>query len=88
MNYLMQHIDQDTAWFIVAVLVLMLASAIAGVIGAKLELREATRRHQLHEAKRRADFFSRLYRDVDTPTFMREARHPMDSVPLDIRKMN
>jgi hypothetical protein len=88
MNFLMQRIDQDTAWFIAAVLVIMLLSGIAGVIGAKLEVRELTRKRQMQEDRRREEFLASLYRGVDTPTFMREARHPMDSVPHDIRKMN
>ena len=88
MNTLMQHIDQDTAWFIVALLVILLLATLAGVVGCKLELRDARRKHQLCEAKRHEDYLDRLYRDVDTPAFMREARHPLDSVKYDIRKLN
>jgi hypothetical protein len=88
MNYLMQRIDQDTAWFIAAVLVIMLLSAIAGVIGAKLEVRELTHKRQMQEERRREEFLASLYRDVDTPTFIREARHPMDSAPYNIHKIN
>ena len=88
MDYLMQRIDTNTTWFIVAVVGFMLISVVFGAIGAKLELRDARRKQELLVDKRREDFLARLYRDLDTPTFMREARHPMDSVPYDVRKMN
>ena len=88
MAHFMQQLDENTAWFIIAVLVIVLLSTMAGIIGAKLELRDARRKLQMQEDIRREDFLASLYRDVDTPTFMREARHPLDSVRYDIRKHN
>jgi hypothetical protein len=88
MNYLMQYIGQDKAWFIVAVLLILLLSTVAGVIGEKLKVRDLTRKRKSQEATRHEELLAALYRGVDTPIFMREARHPMDSVPYDIHKMN
>lgn len=88
MNVIMHLIDSDTAWFIVALLVILLILAVAGIVGCRIELRNARRRQQLREAKRHEEFLARLYRDMDTPTFMREAKHPLDSMPYDIRRPN
>jgi hypothetical protein len=53
MNNILNVIDTDTAWFIVAVLVILLLSALAGWRGAKRELNEITRRQKIVEARRR-----------------------------------
>ena len=88
MNHIMQRIDQSNTWFIIAVLVIVLLSTFAGIIATKLTLREERRLFQIMQDKRREDFLARLYRDVDTPTFMRQARHPLDPVTYDISKHN
>jgi hypothetical protein len=86
MNNLLNMID--TAWFIAAVLATIALSAFAGWFGARMEIKDYTKKKLAAEEARRAQWIKAVYHDIDIPAFQREAKHPLDSVPYDIRKMN
>jgi hypothetical protein len=80
LNTIYQAIDQDTAWFIVAVLLILLLSVAAGAVGAMLELREIQRQRRVIDARP-----VRIYTELETPAYLRQTRHPLDSVEFDWR---
>ena len=88
MNNLLNMIDTDTAWFIAAVLATIALSAFAGWFSAKMEIKYYAKKKLAADEARRAQWIKAVYHDIDIPAFQREAKHPLDSVPYDIRKMN
>ena len=84
----MQQIDDSAALFLAAVLVILLISATAGWIGARMELKDYAKKKMRADEARRAQWIKAVYDDIDIPAYQREAKHPLDSAPYDIRKLN
>jgi hypothetical protein len=83
MTYL--RFDSDTAWFIAAVIVILLLSALAGYISAKMTIADNCRKRlRAKEALRMANW-RRVMADLEIPTYQREANHPLDRDPYDLR---
>jgi hypothetical protein len=88
MEHFMEQIDDSTAWAIAAVLATIALSAFAGWFSAKMEIKYYAKKKLAADEARRAQWIKAVYHDIDIPAFQREAKHPLDSVPYDIRKMN
>jgi hypothetical protein len=88
MNELFTQIDDSTAWAIAAALATIALSAFAGWFSAKMEIKYYAKKKLAADEARRAQWIKAVYHDIDIPAFQREAKHPLDSVPYDIRKMN
>ena len=88
MNYILQRIDSDTAWFVIAVLVIALVVVLFWVIDLKMTIQANKREHRRSEDRRQhSEWKDQAIPEVDTQAYQREARHPDDSKPYDIRKL-
>jgi uncharacterized protein HemX len=84
----MQRIDSDLAWFVIAVLVILLLATL--IWGFSLKQKQWENERLIARAKQSQPTLEKFVypANLDTPTFLREARHPLDSAPYDIRKLN
>jgi len=87
MQTIYARIDSDLAWFIVAVLVVLLLSAFAAVIGSKMTIADNNRKLKAQREAKYAEY--RREWDAATeilaiPTYQREAWHPRDTEPYDL----
>jgi hypothetical protein len=85
MTHFMQQIDTDTTWFIFAVLVVLMLSAAAGWVGAKMELADHRRKRIEQQEAQYARWQREWDAATDVPTFMRESAHPFDAIPNELR---
>jgi len=85
MTYLMQRIDSDLAWFVIAVLIILLISVLVWGFGLKRKQWENER--LIARAKQAQPTLERFVypANLDTPTFLRESPH--DGIDYDWRQV-
>jgi hypothetical protein len=73
MSYLMDQFDNSTAWFICALLALVLVNIFPALLLARRDLRNVRRTLAQAEIERETSS-TRMYDELETPAYLRKAR--------------
>jgi len=73
MSYLMEQIDNSTAWFICALLALVLVNVLPALLLARRDLRNARRALAQAEVER-GNTQEKMYDELETPAYLRRER--------------